>query len=82
MPDNVSTSSAPKKRGRPPKNKAAEVKNEYCAMNSSLAYSYGYFGLNIFDLYDQKQLAELVRDPISNNEILRELSLILYCHQS
>ena len=78
MPDNVSTSSAPKKRGRPPKNKAAEVKNEYCAMNSSLAYSYGYFGLNIFDLYDQKQLAELVKDPIANNEILRELSLILY----
>lgn len=84
MPDNTSASSAPKKRGRPPKNKAAEVNasqevtNEFCTMNSSLAYTYSYFGLNIFDLYSQEQLADLVRDPIANNEILRELSMILY----
>lgn len=84
MPDNASASSAPKKRGRPPKNKAAEVNasqevtNEFCTMNSSLAYTYSYFGLNIFDLYSQEQLADLVRDPIANNEILRELSMILY----
>ena len=51
---------------------------EYCTMNSSLAYSYSYFGMNIFDLYTQQQLADLVKDPIANNEILRELSLILY----
>lgn len=81
----------PRKRGRPPKNpetnttpKAAEVNtsqevtNEFCTMNSSLAYTYSYFGLNIFDLYSQEQLADLVRDPIANNEILRELSMILY----
>ena len=84
MPDNASASSAPKKRGRHPKNKAAEVNtsqevtNEFCTMNSSLAYTYSYFGLNIFDLYSQEQLADLVRDPIANNEILRELSMILY----
>lgn len=84
MPDNASASSAPKKRGRPPKNKAAEVNtsqevtNEFCTMNSSLAYTYSYFGLNVFDLYSQEQLADLVRDPIANNEILRELSMILY----
>lgn len=84
MPDNASASSAPKKRGRPPKNKAAEVNtsqevtNEFCTMNSSLAYTHSYFGLNIFDLYSQEQLADLVRDPIANNEILRELSMILY----
>lgn len=81
----------PRKRGRPPKNpetnttpKAAEVNisqevtNEFCTMNSSLAYTYSYFGLNIFDIYSQEQLADLVRDPIANNEILRELSMILY----
>ena len=84
MPEDTSTSPAPKKRGRPPKNKAAEVNtstevpNEFCTLNSSLAYTYSYFGLNIFDLYSQEQLADLVRDPIANNEILRELSLILY----
>ena len=84
MPDNASASSAPKKRGRPPKNKAAEVNtsqevtNEFCTMNSSLAYTYSYFGLNVFDLYSQEQLADLVRDPIANNEILRELSMIIY----
>ena len=77
MPDNASASSAPKKRGRPPKNKAAEVNtsqevtNEFCTMNSSLAYTYSYFGLNVFDLYSQEQLADLVRDPIANIEILR-----------
>lgn len=81
----------PRKRGRHPKNpetnttpKAAEVNtsqevtNEFCTMNSSLAYTYSYFGLNIFDIYSQEQLADLVRDPIANNEILRELSMILY----
>lgn len=81
----------PRKRGRPPKNpetnttpKAAEVNisqevtNEFCTMNSSLAYTYSYFGLNIFDIYSREQLADLVRDPIANNEILRELSMILY----
>lgn len=84
MLEDTSTSPAPKKRGRPPKNKAAEVNtsqevtNEFCTMNSSLAYTYSYFGLNIFDLYSQEQLADLVRDPIANNEILRELSMILY----
>lgn len=79
----------PRKRGRPPKNPETKsivetnsVKdapaNEFCSMNSSLAYSYAYFGLNIFDLYSHEQLANLVKDPMANNEMLRELSLILY----
>lgn len=81
----------PRKRGRPPKNPetnktpktaevntSTEVTNEFCTLNSSLQYTYSYFGLNIFDLYSQEQLADLVRDPIANNEILRELSMILY----
>lgn len=52
--------------------------NEFASYNSRLAYSNYYFGLNIFDLYTTEQLANLVKDPISNNKILRELSLILY----
>lgn len=68
--------STPKKRGRPPKNPVVEVNqnttntpsevtSEYCSMNSSLAYSNYYFGLNIFDIFSQEQLADLVRDPNS-----------------
>lgn len=56
----------------------SEVTNEFCSMNSSLAYSYSYFGFNIFDFYNHDQLAALVRDPMANNEMLREISLILY----
>lgn len=89
MSENTSTSSTPNKRGRPPKNPVVEVNqnttntpsevtSEYCSMNSSLAYSNYYFGLNIFDIFSQEQLADLVRDPMANNQILRELSLILY----
>lgn len=89
MSENTSTSSTPKKRGRPPKNPVVEVNqnttntpsevtSEYCSMNSSLAYSNYYFGLNIFDIFSQEQLADLVRDPMANNQVLRELSLILY----
>lgn len=53
-------------------------KNEFCSLQSSFAYSDYYFGLNIFDLYKPEQLQALVRDPIANNQILREVSMILY----
>lgn len=59
-------------------NSKTEVTHEFCTMNSSLAYSYSYFGFNIFDYYSHDQLAALVRDPMANNELLREISLILY----
>lgn len=36
------------------------------------------FGLNVFDLYKQDQLLDLVKDPMAHNELLRELSLIVY----
>jgi len=36
------------------------------------------FGLNVFDLYSQNQLIDLVKDPMAHNELLRELSLIVY----
>lgn len=52
--------------------------NEFCSYTSSVIYSSNYFGLNLLDTFSAKQLADLVQDPISNNRILREVSLILY----
>lgn len=54
------------------------VKNEFNSYKSSIVYSNYYFGLDIFDLYTSEQLSSLVKDPIGNNALLRELSLILY----
>lgn len=55
-----------------------QVANEFNTYQSSVIYSDYYFGLNIFDLYNPQELAELVKDPMANNEMLREISLILY----
>jgi len=52
--------------------------NEFCSLASSMAYSNYHFGLNVFDLYSAESLASLVRDPMQNNSLLREISLILY----
>lgn len=52
--------------------------NEFSSLVSRQAYSNYYFGINIFDYYSTEQLSDLVRDPIGNNKILREISLILY----
>lgn len=87
--ENSIETSATKKRGRPPKKVVAETNqaantgsfdksHEYCSMHSHYANSDYYFGLNIFDLYKAEQLVALVRDPIGNNKILRDISLMLY----
>lgn len=70
---------------RPPQSKNAEqnsrvvnITNEFNSYKSSMEYSNYYFGLNIFDFYTPEQLASLVKDPMGNNKILRDISLILY----
>ena len=84
MPEEVK-----RKRGRPPKNKQEPVvetnsatppQNEYCSYNSNTSFSTAYMsiGMTIFDLYSQEQISNLVKDPIGNNELLREISRILY----
>ena len=84
MPEEVK-----RKRGRPPKNKQEPVveinsstplQNEYCSYNSNTSFSTAYMsiGMTIFDLYNQEQISNLVKDPIGNNELLREISRILY----
>lgn len=52
--------------------------NEFSSFESQRAYSNYYFGLDIFDLYSREDLSKLVKDPMSNNKILRELSNVLY----
>ena len=54
------------------------ITNEFSSYSSQRTYSSYYLGFNIFDLYSPEQLATLVRDPMGNNEMLREISLILY----
>lgn len=54
------------------------IANEFNSYKSSMQYSNFYFGLNVFDLYTPEQLTSLVKDPMGNNQLLRELSLILY----
>ena len=85
MSEQNSVPTTPNKRGRPPKKTVGEsnnitqnVTNEFCALNSSQALSNYYFGFDIFDVYSPDQLAALVKDPITCNEILRKLSLTLY----
>lgn len=79
----------PKKRGGRPRKITDEVKldgrrpasatHEFSSyMNSSSALSQYYFGFNILDAYSPEDLASLVKDPITNNEILRKFSLMLY----
>lgn len=88
MADDKAVSLAPKKRGRPPK-KASEtntVQNktqnsesyELQAYVGRVALSNYYFGVNIFEYCSPEQLADLVKDPMANNEFLRRLALMLY----
>ena len=55
--------------------------NEY-EFNSFRSYRYNslsYYGMmNVFELYKPEQIRDLIRDPMGNNRILREISRILY----
>ena len=51
---------------------------EFSSYANRQAASYYYFGFNIFDLYSDEQLTNLVKDPMTHNKILREISRILY----
>lgn len=85
MGENFKNFSKKKERNRyPPQNRELqttqreEISREFCSYSSSIGISGYYFGLNIFELYSQEELTNLVRDPINNNKILRELALTLY----
>lgn len=61
-----------------PKNNQNKPQNEFCSYNSNYTYSSFYFGFNILDLYEPKELIKIIKDPMANNELLRKLSLRLY----
>lgn len=69
---------------RPPRNRQDKQKqnaapvNEFNSYGDAYTYSSFYFGMNILDVYKPEDLIALVKDPMGNNQILREISLMLY----
>ena len=63
------------------RNEIRQDNTEY-EFNSYRSYrlnSISYYGMmNVFDLYKPEQIRDLIRDPMANNQILREISRILY----
>ena len=52
---------------------------EFNAYRSYRLNSLSYYGMmNVFDLYKPEQIRDLIRDPMGNNQVLREISRILY----
>lgn len=88
MPSNTQNSKSNKKKYyNKPKQQSKTVETnsaqqdsnyEFSSYANRQAASYYYFGFNIFDLYSDEQLTNLVKDPMTHNKILREISRILY----
>ena len=47
---------------------------EFNSYSTSQSLSYYYFGLDILELYDTKQLMAMIRDPMGHNKELREIA--------
>lgn len=75
--NNSGNNRPPKNRQNRPKQSAAPT-NEYNSYGDRYTYSSFYFGMNILDVYKPEDLIALVKDPMGNNKILREISLMLY----
>ncbi len=64
-------------------NAAEAAQYEFSSYYSSRGYystqtRANYFGLDVLDLYSHDELLALIKDPIANNALLREISKILY----
>lgn len=59
---------------------AANDKNsyEYNTYNSTLSLKAYIYGLDVFKAYKPEQIQDIINHPMENNQILRELSTILY----
>lgn len=72
------------KKGMYENNQSKEIKQDNVGyeFNSYRSYrpnSISYYGLmNILDVYSPEQIRDLIRDPMGNNNVLREISRILY----
>lgn len=52
---------------------------EFNSYRSYRVNSLSYYGMmNVFDIYKPEQIRDLIRDPMANNQVLREISRILY----
>ena len=89
MANNKNTTSSYNRRSNYKKktlenNQATEIKqdNKEYEFNSYRSYrlnSISYYGMmDVFELYKPEQIRDLIRDPMANNRILREISRILY----
>ena len=82
MPNNTKKKSYKKSR-RQPVSAETNSENQKQAYEHSSYYNrqrvfYNCFGFDIFDMYSDKQLEALVKDPMTHNKLLREISRILY----
>lgn len=55
-----------------------QVSHEFNTYYDGTYYLPHYRDFNIFDIYTPEQLRSIVKDPMGNNQLLRELSLTLY----
>lgn len=51
---------------------------EFNSYSTSQSLSYYYFGLDILEIYNAKQLMAMIRDPMGHNKELREIARMLY----
>ena len=65
-------------KGRNPPKKTNRRTNEFSSFRSSSIATNYYFGTSILDFYDYETLKRVIKDPMGNNQILREISLVLY----
>lgn len=78
----------PNGNNRPPRNnnkskteKQRQIQapvNEYNSYGDHYTYSSYFFGMDLLDIYKPEDLIALVKDPMGNNKVLREISLMLY----
>lgn len=52
--------------------------HEFNSYRSYRVNNVAYYGLDVFDIYSTEQIRDLIRDPMTNNGILREISRMLY----
>lgn len=81
MTENQTQNKPKNRRHRSPKNnnnRNDKYTYEANSYNSFMYFNDYYAALNIFNLYSPDQLKAIVQDPMGNNQILREISKILY----
>lgn len=74
-----------KNYNRPPNNRVVESNSytnqpsdnyEFNSYKNRLTYN--SYTFDLFEYYTPEQIAKLVKDPMGNNELLREISMVLY----